>query len=414
MASPINGTGYSRSILPAQNSDDGTKNPVIPQQERNVRTISDLANKDGLLALMLDKQSLRTDTAQAAAASSKHISRETDTDTPAKKVKLSVANEGDANKAERLAGAVPGLMTSQLNIIQPNNKPAESAKSSSDAVVSGVSSSGNQVRSQAAVAGGTDITAADATGPGFVNTIGAINQLQVSNILTTVLLDAERNANKSAAQATQRGVDAAHRAGDKMIAAAKENFNASFATGMMGVVAQGASAGMQMKALKAEGNSIKTNLEPARDLERGFHNHQFDIKASKDTMVHQGKKVSRETEATMGLSNADDMSKIGAYRDNHNKITVATQKTRVGADYANQGINSAKGAAESAFGVNAAELQKEAELARAEREVNNELASTHNQMGRKAAETNAAIKNLTDSVLNANNSAVSSIAEKTR
>lgn len=459
MSSPINGSGYSQPILPAQNIDYGTKDPVIPQkEERNVRAISDLANKDGVLAMMLDKQSLRTDTTQAAAAllkrensniapdapakmgkfsvaneegankervldkqslptdatSLKRKNNDTDMDRPAKKVKVSVPNPGDANKAGQLNGAVAALMNTQLNITQPNNKSAENAKSTSDAAVSGVSSSGNQVRSQAAVAGGTDITAAEATRPGFVNTIGALNQVEVSNIIATVLLDAERNAHQAAAQATQRGVAAAELAGDKMIAAAEENFKGAIVSGSMAIAGQGASAGMQMKALKAEGGSIKTNLKPARNLECGVQNHQNDIKAAKDTLVHQGEKVSSETKATIGLSNADDMSKIGAYRDNHNKITLATQKTRVGADYANQGINAAKGAAESAFGVNAAELQKEAELARAEREVNSELASTQNQTASKAGEARTAIQNALDNQMNANNSAVSSMAEKTR
>ncbi|MGE4802484.1 type III secretion system protein [Yersinia hibernica] len=414
MSGSINGAGSQERIFQSQHVQTEIKNVVVHEEKRNIQDVSDLAKKDGMLSLMMEKQSLRSDTTHAMSAAQKRNGGEIETDSPAKVVKLSVAGEGDANKAERLAATVPGVLTSQINITQPNNKSAENSKNTSESTVTNTSSSSTQARSQPAVEGGTDITATDAVGPHFINVVGSMKQLEVSNTITTTMLNAERDANKAAAAATIRGVDAAARAGNKTIEAARQNLNGAITSGVMGIAGQGATTATQMKALNKEGTSITKNLKPARNLELGVREHQSAIKSGKDTMVHQNKKLSSDVEATMSHPQAADLHASSLKRDNHNAVQLATQKSRVTAEYANQGIRSGQGAAEGAFGVAAAEKQKEAELARADRDVNNELANTQSQTAKKAAETNAAIRSMTDSVLNANNSAVSSIAERTR
>ncbi|QIU89167.1 type III secretion system protein [Yokenella regensburgei] len=414
MSDLIIGAGSSERYLRVQDVQVETKNVVIQEEKRNVQDMSDLAKKEGMLSLMMEKQSLRTDTTHASSAAQKRKGGDIETDTPAKAVKLSVAGEGDANKAERLAASVPGILTSQINITQPNNKSADIGKSDSQSTVSTASSSAVQARSQPAVEGGTDITAADAAGPRFINVVGSMKQLEVSNTITTVMLNAERDANKAAAAATNRSVDAAARAGNKTIEAARQNLNGAITSGALGIAGQGATTATQMKALNKEGTSITKNLKPARNLELGVREHQTAIKSGKDTMVHQNKKLSGDVEATMAHPQAADMHASALKRDTHNSVQLATQKSRITAEYANQGIRSGQGAVEGAFGVSAAEKQKEAELARADRDVNNELANTQSQTAKKAAETNAAIRSMTDTILNANNSAVSSIAERTR
>lgn len=414
MSDPIIGAGASERYLRVQDVQTETKNVVIQEEKRNVLDMSDLAKKEGMLSLMMEKQSLRTDTTQASSAAQKRKGRDIETDTPAKTVKLSVAGEGDANKAERLAASVPGILTSQINITQPNNKSADIGKSGSQSTVSNASSSAGQSRSQPAVEVGTDITAADAAGPRFINVVGSMKQLEVSNTITTVMLNAERDANKAAAAATNRSVDAAARAGNKTIEAARQNLNGAITSGALGIAGQGATTATQMKALNKESASFTKNLKPARNLELGVREHQTAIQSGKDTMVHQNKKLSGDVEATMTHPEAADSLAIGLKHDTHKSILLATQKSRVTAEYANQGIRSGQSAVEGAFGVSAAEKQKEAELARADRDVNNELANTQSQTAKKAAETNAAIRSMTDTILNANNSAVSSIAERTR
>lgn len=414
MSDPIIGTGSSERYFRVQDVQVETKGVVVQEENRNVQDVSILAKKEGMLSLMLEKQSLRTDTTHASSAAQKRKGGDMENGSPAKTVKLSVAGEEDANKAERLAASVPGVLTSQINITQPNNKSANIGKDDSQSTVSNASSSTGQTRSQPAVDGGTDIIAADAAGPRFINVVGSMKQLEVSNTITTVMLNAERDANKAAAAATNRSVEAAARAGNKTIEAARQNLNGAITSGVLGIAGQGTTTATQMKALNKEGTSITKNLKPARNLELGVREHQTAIQSGKDTMVHQNKKLSADVEATMTHPQAADMHASALKRDTHNSVQLATQKSRITSEYANQGIRSGLGAVEGAFGVSAAEKQKEAELARADRDVNNELANTQSQTAKKAAETNAAIRSMTDTILNANNSAVSSIAERTR
>lgn len=391
-----------------------TKRVVILEEKRDVQDMSDLAKKEGMLSFMMEKQSLHTETTHASSAAQKRKGGDIDADTPVKTVKLSVAGEGDANKAERLAATVPGVLTSQINIMQPNNKSADIGKSDSQSSVGNASPSAVQARSQPAVEGGTDITDADAAGPRFVNVVGSMKLLEVSNTITTVMLDAERLANEEAAAATNRSVDAVARAGNKTIEAARQNLNGAITSSALGITGQAATTATQMKALNKEGASIKNNLKPARNLELGVREHQTAIKSGKDTMIHQGKKLSSEVEATMTHSHAADMHASELKRDAHNSVQLATQKSRITSEYANLGIRSGQGAVEAVFGVSAAEKQKEAELARFERDVNNELTNTNNQMAKKAAETNVAISSMTSTALNTESSSVSSNAERTR
>lgn len=414
MSDPIIGAGSSERYLRVQDVQAETKNGVTQKDNRNVQGMSDFAKKEGMLSLMMEKQSLRTDTTQDSPAVRKRKGGDIQTDTPEKSVKLSVAGEGDINKAERLAASVPCIFTSQVNITQPNNKSADVGKSDSQSSVSNASSSTGQARSQPAVEGGTDITAANATGSGFINVVGSMKQLEVSNTVTTVLVKAENDRYKESANETNLSVAAATRAGNKGIEAAKQHFNGAITSGVLGIAGQGTTTMTQMKALNKEGASISKNLKQARNIEVGVREHQTAIKSGKDTMVHQNEKLSGAVEATMTHPHAADMHASALKRDNHNAVQLATQKSRITAEYANQGIRSAQGAVEGAFGVSAAEKQKEADLARADRDVHNELANTQNQTAKKAAETNAAIRSLTDTILNANTSAVSSIAERTR
>lgn len=414
MSGPISGTGAFERIFQQQNVQAEIKNIVVQEDKVKVQSVSELAKKDGILSLMMGMQSTRTDLTQETSATLKRKGLNIDTDSLARAMTLAVASEGDANKAERLAAAVPSVLTSQIHITEPNNKSTDVDKTDSQSTVSSTSSSASQARSQPAVEGGTDITAADAAGPRFINVVGSMKQLEMSNTITTVMLKAEREANIAAAAATNRSVNASARAGNKTIEAARQNLNGAITSGVLGIAGQGATTASQMKALNKEGTSITKNLKPARNLELGVREHQTAIKSGKDTMVHQNKQLSEDVEATMSHPQAADMHASGLKRDKHSSVQLATQKSRITAEYVNQSIRSGQGAVEGAFGVSAAEKQKEAELARADHDVNNELANTQSQTAKKAAETNAAIRSMTETVLNANNSAVSSIADHTR
>src|SRR5471032_2276075 len=148
MSDPINGSVSSGHISPLQYIQTETKNVVVQEDKRTVQDVSDLAKKDGMLLLMLEKQSLRTDTTLATSAAKKLNGGEIKTESLSKSVKLSVAGEGDANKAERIAASAPSVLTSQINITQPNNKSAESSKNTIESTATSASSSTGQARSQ--------------------------------------------------------------------------------------------------------------------------------------------------------------------------------------------------------------------------------------------------------------------------
>ncbi len=59
-------------------------------------------------------------------------------------------------------------------------------------------------------------------------------------------------------------------------------------------------------------------------------------------------------------------------------------------------------------------MQGKADLARADGNQNSELANTHKEVAKKAADTRAALAQAAENVLNANNSAASTIAERMR
>lgn len=246
----------------------------------------------------------------------------------------------------------------------------------------GDATSASQQRSHQAVEGGTDITP-----PAFINVIGSMSNIEVSNAIIKVSNDAQRIANISAAEASVRSVDAAGRAGNKMVDAAKENLNGAITSGAVGMVGQGITTKRSVGALNKESKSIESNLRPARDLERSARENQ-------------------------SKSPASDMHTCALKRDTHNDIQLSVNKTRIGMDYTNQAIRSGQGIIEGSFNVAASGQQKEAELARADRDVNNELANVHSQVAKKTAEANTAVVNALDNVLSTNNSTVSSMAER--
>lgn len=414
MTSPINGAGSPERISQLQYIQSETKNVVVQEEKRNVQDVTDLAKKDGMLSLMMEKQSLRTDTTHATSAAQKRKGGDIETDSPAKALKLSVASEGDANKAERLAASVPGVLPPQINITQPNNKAADFGKGDSQSTVSSASSSLGQARSQPAIEGGTDITAAEASEPRFINVVGPMKQLEVGNTIRTVMQDAQQKANKAAAEATTRSVEATRRSGERIVQSAETQRTSKITSSVTGMAVQTGTGLAQNKALGKEGKSIGNNLGDAGILEKNVRMNQNAILNSKDAMVHKNKQLSRDVEGTMTHSHAADMHEAGLKREKHSAIQLETQKVRVTAEFANQAARSAQGVIEGAYGVVAAEQQKEAELARADRDVNNELANTQSQTAKKAAETDAAIGEKTDAILNANNSAVSAIADRTR
>ncbi|CAO97727.1 type III secretion system protein [Erwinia tasmaniensis] len=319
----------------------------------------------------------------------------------------------DAKTLERMATLTSTVMSSHVSQTQTGNRTAESYKTSADSAIQ-TRSSTNPVRSQAAVEGGTDITAVGASGSRYVNVFGDMRLLELNNKLIVALNRAEAESNKSASKAVIRVVEAAGRAGQKGIDAEKQRLTGAITSGALGIALQGGTTFKATKALGNESASIKSNLKVATNLETGVRNNQNSIARAADNMLSKGSKLDRGVEAAMSKSHAPQMAEASELRNKHNVIQNKTQQTRTTTEFANQGIRSGQGMVEGGFGVQASQESRQAELARADQSVNNELSSTHQQTAKKSAEARAAAAQLLENILSNNNSAVSAIADRMR
>ncbi|HEY1844469.1 MAG TPA: hypothetical protein VGH05_06365 [Buttiauxella sp.] len=406
-------TGSTTQYIPAQDylQKDNTKN-VAHEESRSVLSVTALAEEKGGLSMMLDKQSLRTDDSRAMSASLKRKGGDVEGEPAAKAVKLSTAGEGDSRKAELLAGTAASVMPPQNNITQANNKPSES-KGTEVSTANGSSSVAGQKRSHSAVEGGTDITGASPAKRTFINVIGSDLSMQVANSVQITSLSAERTQSIMGANASVRGLDAAVRSGEHLEKAAQQNMIGSITSGVERIGGGLATAGSQMKALGKEAKSIKTNLSPSRNMELGVSQSKTSINAGKDTMVHQGKALSGDTQAVLSQSHAGDLHTSATLRDSHNKVQLDTTQSRIRAEYGNQVINAGAGITEAGFGVAAAAEQKESKLADANREVEISLANVHSQVEKKNADNRKSTLDALSNALDTNLNTVSSMAERT-
>ncbi|CCP02157.1 hypothetical protein BN439_1072 [Erwinia amylovora Ea644] len=319
----------------------------------------------------------------------------------------------DANTLARVATLVSTALTSDLSNTQFNNRTVESHKISAESAIQ-TSASTIPVRSQAAVDGGTDITAVGASGTGFVNVVGDIKTIEVDNHVSVALNKFEAQSNKNSAKALSRVVAAADRAGSKTIEAEKQRSNGVITSGVLGVAVQGGTTLKTTKALTNESKSIDNNLKVATKLQTNVHSSENSIARSADNMMSKGKKLDRGAEAAMSQSHGADLAKASNLRDNHSVIQNKTQKIRTISEFANQANRSGQGIVEGTFNVEASKESKQADLARADQTVNNELSSTHQQTAKKSAETKASLNQALENTLNNNNSAASAIAERMR
>ncbi|MGP3590906.1 hypothetical protein [Vagococcus sp. WN89Y] len=325
---------------------------------------------------------------------------------------------GDANKSERIAATAAALFSAPATANPVSSKVGENSKASTEATATTAVSSATPVRSQAAVEGGTDITAAQGTGTGtgpvFSNLFGDARILELNNMLVSVLNKAENEFNKSSALASSRAMSSAIHAGDKGIAAAQQNMTGAITSGVMGMALQGGTTFANVRALNKESTSINTNLKNANKLDMGRMQNQSALKSSSDSLLSKGKQVDRNVEGLIDQPHVKSQIDASELRDAHNIKQMNTTRTRAVGDAANQANHSAQGMIQGAYGVEAAEENKQADIARADQAVNNEVADMHKQTSKKAADTQSAMQRVLENTLSNNNSAASSIAERMR
>lgn len=390
---------------------ESQKTATIQQETRNPQNMSAMVTEEGMLSVLNDKLSLRTDSvrATAAQASAANVNAESAMRT----VTLSATGEGDANKAKLLADAAPAAMVPQTNITQPNNKP--SGSSAVDAAGGTSTPSAGQQRAMRAVEGGTDVTGAGAAKRAFVNVVGPMNQLILNNKLTVALRDSENSLNLQAAKASERFIKSTAISAQKGVDAAEERRDGAIVGGVTSAIAQGGMAVASTRALQKENSSLNNNVRVAKNQEFGVAAHGSSIGNAGDSMIQKGaRSMDSKLKDTLSEPHANEMLKAGNKHINHSEVVNHTQKVRVVTELGNQLANTTRNITEGAYNVNAAEKQGESDLARADGTLNTELANTHSQGAKKAAETRAALNQASENVLNNNNSAASSIAERMR
>ncbi|SFN66757.1 invasin protein C (IpaC_SipC) [Izhakiella capsodis] len=243
----------------------------------------------------------------------------------------------------------------------------------------------------------------------YINMIGSEEMIDAENIFTIVSQNIERTQMLQSAEDSTRAYDAAGRAGNKMISSAQDNLTGVISGGVVNIGATGLGSYKSIKALNEESGSIERNLGPARTLKTGVANNEHVI----DSSPGENMTLSPTTRSVMSQSHADDIDQSISMEHAHNKIQIETNKARIKADALMQGGKLGQGLMESGFNVSAAGEQKQAELARADREVNNALADVQTQIAKRAAEARATMNNAIDSALNNNSAAISGMADRT-
>lgn len=396
------------------------KNHIIGISEgKNSHHLSDinaqefiaLALQTGMMAAILQGQSVMANLDMCPSLLSPAVSREKiDSEQKNDLMNLiSTIKERDINLLERaaaLAVTIFNTLTSQLHNISSTtngNKILPVSTPSS-------ASTTNTLDTRTPVAGGTDITATDAPGHRYVNMIGDLTAVELNNLLTVTLIEQETEFNKSSAMSSKRAVDAAERSGNKGIDAEKQRMARDITSGAISVVGQGATTARTTKAISVESKSIDNNLAAATKVETQQMLHQASIASSTDGLLHKGVPLNESVAAAMNSGTPITGGFSAAKRHDHNQIQLKTNKVRVTSDYTNSVIHSGQKIIEGGFNTAAANENKQAELARADQTVNNEIANVHQLAAKKSADSRATLNQALENMLNSKNSTLSSIA----
>ncbi|MCS3431536.1 IpaC/SipC family type III secretion system effector [Klebsiella sp. BIGb0407] len=381
----------------------------------NVQSFVALAMQHGMMNAILQDQSVMPNPDMRPALLEPLAGREKiDSEQKSELMNLiATMKGGDINKLERAAALAATVFTTQTGLQQTAGSAANGNKASPVAS-SSVDTTAGVKQPRTPVEGGTDITAPDAPKHLFPNMMGDMKMVELLNLLAVTLAKQEAEFNQSSAKSSMRAVDAAERSGNKGIDAEKQRMTGAITSGAMGLVGQGVTTTKTMKALKGESKSIGNNLGSAIKNERELGIHKASTGASTDGMLHQGKGLGSVAENKIGAGNSTLQATSDSSRHAHNKIQLKTNQTRIMSDYSNTAITSSQKIVDGAFNVQAAGETKQAELARADQTVNNEVANTHQLAAKKSAESKATLNQVLEGMLNSKNSTLSSIADRIR
>jgi len=392
------------------------KNIIKPNEP--AQEIIALASQPGMMASILNGQRLMTYSDNRPSLSVPPVSQDKINPQQADRlIKMTGALKGrDINNLERAAASAAAALSAHSRSGQLDGKIFDSNKSMTtpaglaDENLSEV----RRQRSHAAITGGTDITGAEPAGHQFINVMGDMKLVALNNTLTVTLTKSETEAAKASSKSTIRVVEAAERAGTRIINSEKERFNGAVTSGVVGIIGQSATSAGSLKAMHAESKSIKQNLKLAAQSGSSSSQHKGQLELRSDNMVHCGE-VFEDDVTAHSKSHHTEHNKVNTANTNdHSRAQVDTHKMRVISDYGNQAVTATKSIIEGSYNVDAANETKQSELARADQTVNSEVANIQQQTARKAADARASLQQLFENTLNNNNSAVSTISDRMR
>ncbi|MBN3264716.1 hypothetical protein [Pectobacterium brasiliense] len=311
----------------------------------------------------------------------------------------------DVNKLERILASVSSLFSPSANSTQVNNKTGESSKSAVESLAASSASPSGEARTMAPIEGGTDITGVSS---GYRHLVLNINYCvdKIIEVLTSLRSTEMQNSARSMINA----VNSTTRSGDHGIDAARQNLTGAIAGGSLNMTGQFATTAVSIKGMKAESASIKTNLGAASDIEKRLGEHKNLVTGSSDKMVSKGFEPDVTMTSVMNHSNPELSHKAATLRNTHTQNALKSQQIRTGADYANTAVRSGGHITEESYRVASARDAKAADLARTDKDVNNETSNTQQQSGKKAEEMAAALRQVQESVQRSRNDTASAIA----
>lgn len=244
----------------------------------------------------------------------------------------------------------------------------------------------------------------------FSNVFGNVSVLVALQELISSLTAQENTQNVQAASWSKTTVKLAVQAGDKAISAAKDRLIGSVSAGMVSMSMQGASTFSSIKALKAESSSITNNLGRSNIISRELQESQNSIQSCADSMIHQGRLLESNVQATMSRAHPLNNFESAELRHNHMKVTNDTSKVRVTSDFINQTANSLHSVIQSGAETSAAAKIKESDLARANQTISNSVEETENRFSKKFSDSESSVRQALSAILNSSNESVSFIS----
>ncbi|EBJ5114583.1 hypothetical protein DV589_24735 [Salmonella enterica] len=244
----------------------------------------------------------------------------------------------------------------------------------------------------------------------FSNVIGNASTLTVLQSILAALNAQENMSDIQAASWSKNTIALANLAGDKTIAAARERMTGAISAGVVSISMQGGASVASMKALTTESRSITNNLGRSNTIARELQESQDSIQSSVDSMIHRGEPLESHVQATMSGAHPANSYESAELRHQHLKITNNTSKVRVASDFITQTANSVHSVIQGGAEVSAASRTKEAEFAKANQTVSNDVEHNHDKISKKYSESGASLRQILLAVLGSSNDSVSFIA----